>query len=115
MTRRNTMPPDRVLLKCGHASNAVDENGNPICIICMGVKPGADVVAAAPNLKGRRARCEYYGQRLGYRGDCDYGGSRQPDRVCRCETESSLDLPFFTMLEGQSFDRFYCGCAFGWD
>jgi hypothetical protein len=47
-----------VLMKCGHSANARDEQGNPVCVICLGVGTGATEVAPeSPNLTGSKARC----------------------------------------------------------
>lgn len=117
-----------VLMKCGHSANALDEKGNFVCAICLGVGTGATEVASeSPNLTGRKARC-----------------------VCNCgkEEDSSVDLAFFEYcgegspnaklckhchvvekahgVEGTTacdnyepigdigYDKFYCGCR-GWD
>lgn len=121
-----------VYMACGHAGNANDESGNPVCVICIGINPGADIVVNnSPDLTGRRAKCGY--------------NHVEDDTV-----ESSFDLPFFEYLGVESpraitickcgyffeahtdkarfpitdhefeshgpweFDRYYCGCR-GWD
>lgn len=43
------------MMACGHAANATC-NGEPACVICAGT-PEALIVADAPNLTGRIARC----------------------------------------------------------
>ena len=43
------------MMKCGHAANAVDKDGNPCCAICAGFTPNAFIVDdSAPDLTGRR-------------------------------------------------------------
>lgn len=122
--------PD-VLLKCGHRAQAIDDKGNPSCVICW-PSPEAKIVDETPNLEGRRARCSYF-------------------KSCGSEKDSSLSLPFFNYLGPGSrwsrekckhcwyfkmahtneaerpitdhefepagpaeFDDYYCGCH-GWD
>lgn len=77
-----------VLMKCGHTAMARDDNGNPVCPICM----CTEIVNAKPNLEGRKARCMY----------------------CGDEVPSSVNLPFFKYQEDKEYDRYYCGCL-GWD
>lgn len=60
------------LMKCGHTAMAVDENGNPCCVICHGDPRSQIVEEDLPDLTGRLAKC-----------DC--GNTR----------ESSIELPFF--------------------
>jgi hypothetical protein len=81
------------MMKCGHAANATDSKGNPVCVICIGIDPGAEIVdESPPNLEGRTARCVY----------------------CSCEEPSSPNLPFFEYNPKGEKDTFYCGCR-GWD
>ena len=81
------------LMKCGHAANAVDKNGNPCCAICAGFTPNAFIVDdSAPDLTGRKARCMF----------------------CGAERDSSPELPFFEHKHDKEYDIFYCGC-WGWD
>lgn len=82
-----------VMMKCGHAANAQDETGKPVCVICIGIRDGADEVVEAPDLTGRTAFC-VYGK--------------------HAEVPSDLSLPFFEHLPDQPRDRYYCGC-FGWN
>ena len=80
------------LMKCGHAANAVDGQGRPCCVICIGINAGAVVPAdEMPDLSGRKACCG-----------------------CGCTVDSSLKLAFFEHLPALPQDRFYCGCM-GWD
>lgn len=80
------------LMKCGHTSNATDENGNPVCLICVGIKKGAEEIAEyQPDLKNREAKCMDCGKKV----------------------NSELNLPFFEHKPESEYDRFYCGCR-GW-
>ncbi len=86
------------MMKCGHAANAQDDKGNPSCVICVGIHPGARIVDDnPPDLAGRIARCAYW----------QHGG-------CRSESPSAATLAFFEHLPNEPYDRFYCGCR-GWD
>lgn len=87
--------PD-ILMKCGCRANAT-HNGEPSCVIHVGLTPDALVQAETPNLEGRFAYCYY----------------------CKREEPSSLQLPFFEYKpehasRGPEWDRYYCGCR-GWD
>lgn len=82
------------LMQCGHAANAIDVQGKPVCAICIGVDNGATLVAdKQPSLEGRQARCCY---------------------GCGNVVPSSLGLAFFEHRPGMQFDSYYCGCK-GWD
>jgi hypothetical protein len=78
----------QVLMKCGHVANATTENHKPCCVICS----CTEVVNETPNLQGRKAVCTF----------------------CKCEENSSLDLPFFEYKPSEKEDEYYCGCL-GWD
>ena len=81
-----------VMMKCGHAANAT-HNGKPVCAICFGLTPDAEIVAdTAPDLTGRKARCGYCGKL----------------------TDSKTSLPFFEYRPNCKYDGYYCGCR-GWD
>jgi len=87
---------DKPLMECGHTANAKDGDGNPVCVICIGINQGATVVERVrPSLVGRKARCGYY-------------------HTCGSERDSSFDLAFFEHKDDQEHDEFYCGC-YGWD
>ncbi|MCP4573360.1 MAG: hypothetical protein GY838_13475 [bacterium] len=73
-----------------------------------------DVAEEPPDLGQRTARCTYYGQTPGRRSDCVYSQCKR-DKPCQCEQPSSSALPFFEHHPTEDYDRFYCGCAFGWD
>lgn len=48
----------KIMMKCGHAANAVDGNGKPCCVICVGINPGATVVdKETPDLTDRVSMC----------------------------------------------------------
>ena len=80
-----------VLMKCGHTAQGHTEDGQPCCVICAGIHPGAYAIEdKPPELKGRKAKCT----------------------MCSKEVESSYSLPFFE--RGSNDDRYYCGCR-GWD
>jgi hypothetical protein len=82
----------RVIMKCGHATNAT-MNNKPVCAICYGLNDGADIVdTAKTNLNGRIARCCY----------------------CKHQTLSDTSLPFFRHTPNNEYDEYYCGCR-GWD
>ena len=93
------------MMKCGHRAQGTTMGTDlPVCVICVGISPGAtEVDESPPNLEGRRARCSCGVNRpstehlafFEYKGP----GSRF-DRP---------DLP-----GGAQFDDFYCGHA-GWD
>jgi len=79
------------LMKCGHAANAKDKDGNPVCVICFdGRGSDAAIVAEMPDLTGRLARCAYYGKTATGRNhegdDCKRG------EKCLCEKPSSTNL-----------------------
>lgn len=81
------------MMKCGHAANATRGDGSPVCVICIGIIDGADVVdETPPSLEGRMAKC----------------GS------CSATVPSAVDLPFFKHLPGFGFDSYYSGCR-GWN
>lgn len=81
------------LMKCGHVAQGEDGDGNPVCIICIGIKEGArEVDPHPPELKGRMAECTDCGKTV----------------------ESSYDLPFFAHYPDREKDSYYCGC-WGWD
>lgn len=92
------------MMKCGHAATGTNGDGNPSCVSCAGLDPGAsEVDESPPSLVGRAAQCPY----------------------CKRLGPSTTDLPFFEYLGPGSrhykckngpkeFDEFYCGCR-GWD
>lgn len=80
------------MMKCGHVANAVNQDGDSVCVICYGIVPGADDVADMPDMFGRVARCTY----------------------CKKEATSNTKLPFFSYTPDRVWDSYYCGCR-GWD
>lgn len=90
------------MMKCGHAANATRE-GQPVCVICFGIVPGADVVDdSPPDLTGRFAICSYVRDAsLGHSGK--YAGRKDP-------VPSSPKLAFFQHHPDREFDEYYCGC-----
>ena len=81
-----------VMMKCRHAANAT-HNGKPVCAICFGLTPDAEILAdTAPDLTGRKARCGFCGKL----------------------TDSKISLPFFEYRPDMDTDSYYCGC-WGWD
>lgn len=81
------------VMKCGHVANARNVLGDPLCVICLGVHPGASEVdwEAHPR-EYRKAKCRY----------------------CGTITESSTQLPFYQYRPNDEYDSYYCGCR-GWD
>jgi len=84
---------ERTHMACGHVANAKLDNGDPCCIICYGIHPGAGQVVEPPDLTGREAKCYYCGKIV-----------------------SSMNgrIQFFNHLPEKDYDEFYCGCK-GWD
>lgn len=81
------------MMKCGHAANARDELGNPVCAVCYGITTDAVVVVEGAKVEGRMMRCSY-----GH-------GTPQP---------SDPRAAFFRSVPNEPYDEFYCGC-WGWD
>jgi hypothetical protein len=119
-----------VMMKCGHAANAVHigKNGaqdTPCCAICSGIDVRGDEVAETPSLENRKARCTYWGKTIDWkRISCGWNASQNhkfsprpenaSENVCYCETDSDMSLPFFSHDADKKYDEFYCGCL-GWD
>ena len=84
----------RPLMKCGHTALSHDpKTGKPVCPICIGIVPEAEIVDEnPPSLEGREARCTYCGK----------------------VKPSDASLPFFESRPDDRFDNFYDGCR-GWD
>ena len=102
------------MMECGHAANAQNGKGEPSCVICVGIHPGAEkVVANPPDLSKRTARCSYYGSvPTGRSHEGPHGCER--GKPCMCERPSSSELAFFSHKADKPHDDFYCGC-WGWD
>lgn len=80
-------------MECGHQANG-ERDGKPVCVICIGLDPGAEVARAElVDLSGRVAVCP----------DC---GQRKPS--------NTHGLPFFQHRPDRDTDSFYDGCK-GWD
>jgi hypothetical protein len=86
----------KYLMKCGHVNNATDEEGNPICIICLGIDNGYNQVdkicEGNIGLEGRKAKC----------------------LDCQKTVDSRWDLPYFQYRPECEYDIYYNGC-YGWD
>lgn len=88
---------ERPMMKCGHTAQGIrGADDAPVCVPCLGIVDGADVVDAPPDLTGRKARCSYYG------------------RKCQSETDSRTQLAFFGHRPERETDEYYCGC-WGWN
>ena len=99
------------LMKCGHSANGRNsKTGRPVCVICAGLTPDAEIEVETPSLEGRTARCAYYGARP-YKNECPKCRGRER---CKCEEQSSSNLAFFEYRPDAEYDSFYCGCS-GWD
>ena len=102
-----------VLMECGHTSQGVDAEGNPVCVIHMGIDPGATVVHTdPPDLTGRKAVCTY--ARGGDPDGLHTGGGQYAGRQFANGRDSAVTLAFFKHTPEQATDEFYCGC-WGWD
>ena len=85
----------KAMMNCGHAANAThSKTGQPVCAICSGLTPDADIVVATPDLTGRSAVCGIV--------------------TCLAAAPSSVELAFFEYRPRQEYDTYYCGCR-GWD
>lgn len=82
------------LMKCGCRAQGNDlRTGKPVCVVHIGIKAGADEVAAdEPDLTQRQAKCVY----------------------CSRTVPSSEAAAFFVFHPDRPQDEFYCGCR-GWD
>ncbi len=84
--------PTPPMMKCGHAANAKNAQGDPVCVICIGIVPGADIIDdTSLDLAERKARC-----------------------FCGRERPSSPALAFFEHRPNREYDVYYCGCR-GWN
>lgn len=101
----------KVMMKCGHSANSMGKQAGsdvsqPACVICSCFE-----VADKPRLKGRKARCTYWGRDVKggwYNSNCcnvcKVGSS------CQCERPSKLSLWFFKQHPDKEYDEFYCAC-----
>ena len=119
---------NKPLLACGHAANSTDENGNPSCVICIGINPDADKISKTPDLTKRRAKCAY-GNHAIVNSSLDLPffeylgpGSYTAENACKCgynkmahnQPKSTCKCKHFVPRGPLEFDRYYCGC-YGWD
>ena len=96
----------KVLMKCGHSANATNSEGKPVCAICAGITPNAEIISdEVVDLTGRRAKCTYFGRTFKHKGRTV---------TCHGQADSRIDLAFFEHKPKQECDEFYCGC-WGWD
>ena len=121
---------DKPMMQCGHAANATDGEGKPCCAICVGLDPGATIIAEKPSLEGREAQCPYCKKTVlsswnlaffEYKGP----GSRAAEDACaKCAYYKSAHekkLPgtprmnhYFVPHGPFEYDSYYCGCR-GWN
>jgi len=81
------------LMKCGHVAQGVDSKGNPVCVICVGITPDAEIIEDnLPDLNSRIAICTYCGK----------------------TRPSDFGLPFFEYRPDKRLDKWYDGCL-GWN
>lgn len=88
----------KYLMQCGHVANGVVyKTGKPICALCAGFGPEAEIVerecSERDGLEERKAVCCYGGHEI---------------------VDSSWELPFFKYQPEKEYDEYYCGCM-GWD
>lgn len=120
------------MMKCGHAANATDSDGRPVCAICIGLdKDAEEIDIAPPNLASRNARCSCGRvapsdpKALAFFEYCG-PGAREATDICVCGYASVAHTPevmarnkalkctTFTPRGPREFDRYYCGCR-GWE
>jgi hypothetical protein len=102
---------EKVMMKCGCAAQGLRHMDDGLKVPCC-ITHSCIEVCEPPNLKGRKARCAYYGKST-YKNECNYGQDR--DSVCTCEQPSSLELPFFEFLgEGSPDSTERCKCGYMW-
>ena len=94
-----------MLMQCGYVANAVNQKGEPSCVICIGLHDGAEQRAEQPNLTIRLAFCVYRSAGPYYHGS---------EKGQHGQVSSSLELAFFVYQPKEQGDQYYCGC-FGWD
>ena len=87
------------LMKCGHTAQGRTKDHKPVCVICIGLTPDAEIEVPEgerPDLTGRTAECT----------QC----KNRPSNT----SPSKFSLPFFEHRPNYDTDRYYCGC-WGWD
>jgi hypothetical protein len=126
------------LMACGHVAQGVDKEGNPVCVVCIGLDKRATFTMTIfeDMLRGRTASCSC-GKLVAssldlaffeFRGE----GSRAATEICTCgysiaahqeSAPKSYDgrtaveqrgCTGFTARGPWETDLFYCGCR-GWD
>jgi hypothetical protein len=109
------------MMKCGHAQNGRDGEGNYVCVICN-CKEKDD---APPSLEERMAEC-HCGRKM--KSDpsmlafFEFRGEGSREAKDRCKNCSYYEVAHSRGIKCQNFvphgafetDKFYCGCN-GWD
>lgn len=118
-----TEPPETVgatrtppMMACGHAANGtqrIDGVDVPCCVICAGTGVGEKartVVAAPPDLTGRRARCTYFDESI---GKCKPTRHTRFTNPTNSERASDPGLPFFEYMgPGSEHATQTCKCRY---
>ena len=126
------------LMKCGHVANGVNiHTYAPSCVICIGIKPGADEIDTSNSISNRQAICycglvathpreqlafyEYRGEGSNASKICICGFHRQAHREEPDAYEWILNRPrdyqicmHYTPRGAWEYDAYYCGHS-GWD
>jgi hypothetical protein len=105
--------PNRPMMECGCRATGRDRKTQaPVCVIHIGLVPGASIVASnQPDLSDRFARCAYSARHFKEGAEPNSSCSRS---ICTCQKSSTGPLAFFKYRPEQEFDEFYCGC-WGWN
>jgi hypothetical protein len=121
------------VMGCGHTANALNVDGNPVCVICFGSDPGAETIAVnLPDLSNRFAKCmcgtivpsEFTLAFFEYLGP-DSNKSHTACKMCGFyevahagpNVGSWVRKPIthpFVEHGPYEYDGYYCGCR-GWD
>lgn len=95
------------MMKCGHRAQGHNGYGEPVCVVCFGLFPGAKEVMPDDEVKerieGRMMRCSYRSTSTGK--PCENHANPRP---------SDPRAAFFSSDPDADFDTYYCGC-WGWD
>jgi hypothetical protein len=121
-----------VMMRCGHAANAVDESQNPVCAVCVLLTPLARIVDDnPPALIGREAKC-YCGMTVPSSTDLPFfeyqgpGSVNATENCAKCEFtirahaevtmfgRKGITDHVFTPHGPYEFDNYYCGHD-GWN
>ena len=114
------------IMKCGHAPNAIDGEGNPACVICFGSIEAKTIIEIELEL-GRKAQCSICDKVVDsrehlpffrYRGKASYEALHK----CKCgyydvahgREGSMCKCDKFVAHGEYEYDEYYCGCR-GWD